>query len=52
MTDAAEAAGVPTLVGLQGQSYPALMYARDLVADDKIGDIVTVNLRVMVGELP
>ncbi|MDP6876433.1 MAG: Gfo/Idh/MocA family oxidoreductase, partial [Alphaproteobacteria bacterium] len=51
MADAAKAAGLPTLVGLQAQSDPAVMYARDLVANGEIGDIVTVNLRVMVGAI-
>jgi predicted dehydrogenase len=51
MADRAKAAGVPTLVGLQAQSDPAVMYARDLVANGEIGDIVTVNLSVMVGAI-
>ncbi len=51
MADRAKAAGVLTLVGLQAQSDPAVLHARDLVADGKIGDIVTVNLRVMVGAI-
>ena len=52
MAEAAVAASVPSLVGLQAQSDPALMYARDLVAGGEIGDIVTVNLRVMVNAIP
>lgn len=51
MADAAKTAGVQTLVGLQAQSDPAVMYARDLVANGDIGDIVTVNLRVMIGAI-
>jgi predicted dehydrogenase len=51
MADGAKAAGLPTLVGLQAQSDPAVMYARDLVANGEIGDIVTVNLSVMVGAI-
>jgi predicted dehydrogenase len=51
MADGAKAAGIQTLVGLQAQSNPAVMYARDLVANGKIGDIVTVNLSVMVGAI-
>ena len=51
MANRAKAAGLPTLVGLQAQSDPAVMYARDLVANGEIGDIVTVNLRVMVGAI-
>ncbi len=49
MADGAKAAGLPSLVGLQAQSDPAVMYARDLVANDEIGEVVTVNLSVMVG---
>ena len=52
MAEAARAAGLPTLVGLQAQSDPAVMYARDLVANGDIGDIVTANLRVMVDAIP
>jgi predicted dehydrogenase len=52
MADGAKAAGVSTLVGLQAQSDPAVMYARDLVANDEIGEIVTVNLSVMVNSIP
>lgn len=52
MADSASSAGLPTLVGLQAQSDPAVMYARDLVANDEIGEIVTVNLSVMVGSIP
>ncbi len=52
MADSARAAGVATLVGLQAQSDPVVMYARDLVAGGEIGDIVTVNLSVMVGAIP
>lgn len=48
MADRAAAAGLPTLVGLQARSDPAVMHARDLVAGGEIGDIVTVNLKVMV----
>lgn len=51
MADSAKAAGVSTLVGLQAQSDPAVMYARDLVANGEIGDIVTVNLKVMVNAI-
>ncbi len=51
MADSARAAGLPTLVGLQAQSDPAVMYARDLIANEKIGEVVTVNLSVMVGAI-
>lgn len=51
MAEAAKAAGVSTLVGLQAQSDPAVMYARDLIANDEIGEIVSVNLSVMVGAI-
>ena len=52
MALAATEKGVPSLVGLQAQSDPAVMYARDLVAGGEIGDVVTVNLRVMVNAIP
>jgi len=52
MAGSAKTAGLPTLVGLQAQSDPAVMYARDLVANDEIGDIVTVNLKVIVNAIP
>ena len=51
MADSAKAAGLPTLVGLQAQSDPAVMYARELIANDEIGEIVTANLSVMVGAI-
>ena len=52
MADAAKSAKLPTLVGLQAQSDPAVMYARDLVANGEIGDIVSVNMRVIVDSIP
>jgi predicted dehydrogenase len=51
MADAAKAAGLPTVVGLQAQSDPAVMYARDLVGNGEIGDIVSVNMRVIVSAI-
>jgi predicted dehydrogenase len=51
MADSAKSAGVSSLVGLQAQSDPTVMYARDLVANGEIGDIVTVNLSVMVNAI-
>jgi predicted dehydrogenase len=48
MANKAKAANVQTLVGLQAQSDPAIMYARNLVRNGDIGDVVTVNLSVMV----
>ena len=52
MADAAKAAGLPSLVGLQARSDPAVMYARDLIAGGEIGDIVSVNARVIVNAIP
>ncbi len=51
MANSAQAAGLATMVGLQAQSDPAVMYARDIVANGEIGDIVSVNLRVIVGAI-
>jgi predicted dehydrogenase len=48
MANKAKASKVKTLVGLQAQSDPAIMYARDLVSMDEIGEIVSVNLKVIV----
>lgn len=52
MADAATAASLPTLAGLQAQSDPAVMYARDLIADGDIGDMVSVNAKVIVNAIP
>ncbi len=52
MAERARAAGLPTLVGLQARSDPAVMHARDLVAGGEIGDIVSVNLKVIVDSIP
>lgn len=52
MANSAKAAGLPTLVGLQAQSSPGVMFARDLIGNGEIGEIVTVNLSVMVNAIP
>ena len=52
MADAANAAGLPSLVGLQAQSDPAVMYARDIIANGDIGEVVSVNARVIVNAIP
>jgi len=52
MANSANAAGLPTLVGLQAQSSPGVMFARDLIGNGEIGEIVTVNLSVMVNSIP
>jgi predicted dehydrogenase len=44
MTSLAAARGLTTAVGLQAQSNPTLLYARDLVADGAIGEVLAVNL--------
>ncbi|MEC9046268.1 MAG: Gfo/Idh/MocA family oxidoreductase [Pseudomonadota bacterium] len=51
MADKAARNNLPTLVGLQAQSDPTVMFARDLISNDEIGDIVTVNLSVMVNAI-
>jgi predicted dehydrogenase len=40
-----------TSVGLQARSNPAVMYAHDLIANDALGEILAVNLSVMVGAI-
>ncbi len=47
MADCAKEHSLMTSVGLQAQSNPAVMYARDLVANDELGEILAVNLSVM-----
>ena len=48
LADCAKEHSLITAVGLQAQSNPAVMYARDIVANDDLGEILAVNLSVMV----
>lgn len=43
MADLASARNLRTAVGLQARSDPALMYARDLVRDGFVGEVVAAN---------
>ncbi len=43
MASAASARSLRTIVGLQAQSDPAIMYARDLVRDGFVGEVLAVN---------
>jgi predicted dehydrogenase len=47
MAGAAKAKGVKTIVGLQARSDPTMMYARDLINDGYIGEVLTANLSVI-----
>jgi predicted dehydrogenase len=47
MAGAAKAKGLKTIVGLQARSDPAMMYARDLINDGYIGEVLTANLSVI-----
>jgi len=47
MATYAKARGLKTIVGLQARSDPALMYARDLINDGYIGEVLTANLSVI-----
>src|SRR5439155_21534346 len=38
-----------TVVGLQGRSDPTLMYARELIDDGYIGEVLTANLSMISG---
>src|SRR5688572_24249220 len=49
MVEAAESRSLFNQVGLQGRSDPALMYARDLIAEGFVGDVVACNLTVLGG---
>jgi predicted dehydrogenase len=44
MATYAKARGLKTMVGLQARSDPTLMYARDLIREGYIGDVLTANL--------
>ena len=44
MASLAAERSLPTAVGLQAQSDPTLMYARDLLAQGHIGEVLVVNL--------
>ena len=45
MADLAKQRNLRTAVGLQARSDPSLMYARELIEQGFVGDILTVNLR-------
>lgn len=47
MANLAREKGVRTLVGLQARSDPAMMQARELIAQGYVGDILTANLTVV-----
>ena len=46
MAGLARQRSLPTIVGLQGRSDPAIMYARDLVEAGHIGEVLTAHLNV------
>jgi predicted dehydrogenase len=47
MAKVAKERGLTTIVGLQARSDPMLMYARDLINEGYIGDVLTANLSVI-----
>ena len=47
MADLARERGLRTAVGLQARSDPSIRYARDLIAQGFIGEVLTANLSVM-----
>ena len=47
MANLARERSVRTLVGLQARSDPAFMYARDLIAEGYVGEVLTANLSVV-----
>ena len=47
MAKLAKERGLKTMVGLQARSDPTLMYARDLINDGYIGEVLTANLSVI-----
>jgi len=48
MAGLARQRSLPTIVGLQGRSAPAILYARDLVRDGYIGEVLTAHLTCVV----
>jgi predicted dehydrogenase len=44
LAEAADAAGVHTAVGLQARYAPAVAYARELIAEGRLGRVTSVNL--------
>jgi predicted dehydrogenase len=49
MAGEAKSRNLATIVGLQGRSDPTWMYARDLIAEGYIGEVLTANMSVMTG---
>src|SRR4030095_16543385 len=47
MATYAKAHGLKTIVGLQARSDPTILYARDLVREGYIGDVLTANLNTV-----
>ena len=47
MEELARQRNLNTIVGLQGRSAPALMYARDLVVQGYIGEVLAANMTVI-----
>jgi len=48
MADLARQRSLKTIVGLQARSAPAIMYARDLVREGYIGEVLTAHLTCVV----
>src|SRR5215510_4428283 len=48
MAGLASKRSLKTIVGLQGRSAPAILYARDLVRDGYIGEVLTAHLTCVV----
>src|SRR3954463_7950066 len=49
MNNLAKEKGLKTMVGLQARSDPSVMYARDLIAQGQIGEVLTASLSVVSG---
>ena len=47
MAGLARQRSLPTMVGLQGRSDPAILYARDLIQQGYIGEVLTANLNTV-----
>jgi predicted dehydrogenase len=49
MNNLAKEKSLKTMVGLQARSDPSVMYARDLIAQGQIGEVLTASLSVVSG---
>lgn len=49
MADLARKKGVPTMAGMQSRSSPGIRYARELIDQGYVGDVLFANLKIIAG---